>query len=63
MEVYQPVLKRIILLTLKLYVFLADQPDKFDLLDVLLSKLYSRFGYAGDMSKINMLQEVINTLN
>ena len=52
MQVYHPVLKRIVLVTLKLYVFLADRPDKSDLLDVLSSKFCSRFGYAGDMSKI-----------
>ena len=52
MQVYHPVLKRIVLVTLKLYVFLADRPDKSDLLDVLSSKFCSRFGYAGDMTNI-----------
>ena len=52
MQVYHLVLKRIVLVTLKLYVFLADRPDKSNLLDVLSSKFCLRFGYAGDMTKI-----------
>ena len=52
MQVCHPVLKKIVLVTLKLYVFLADRPDKSNLLDVLSSKFCLRFGYAGDMSKI-----------
>ena len=35
MEVYHPVLKIIVVITVQVYVFLADQPDKFSLLDIL----------------------------
>ena len=46
MEVYHPVLKRIVLVTLKLYVFLADRPGRTDILSsfFVVGELWRVFG-------------------
>ena len=50
--VYHSGINRIVNVSIHLYTFLCDRPDKSGLLSTLTSKFCARFGYAGDLTKI-----------